>query len=122
MKKPTKTFHHLRNVGPLGEGLPNMTLLQVELQDMTDVLLGRELPPIDTGLGTLMETANAYFGRAKEIEMQILDLEAHGKVLRGTHLYKFRTGPLRSFIDLSKAAWELGSRRVSLAQMEGGPG
>jgi hypothetical protein len=89
---------------------------------MRDVLLGRTPPPVDRGVLTLMEVADAYFARAKEMEMIILRWEADGNVIRGSKTYKFRTGELRSFIELAKGACELGSRRVTLfkALMENG--
>ena len=37
--------------------------------------------------------------------------------MRGSPLYKFRTGELRSFLDLSKRAAELGSRRLTQEQL-----
>jgi hypothetical protein len=85
---------------------------------MRDVLMGRIKPPIDNGVMTLMEVADAYFARAKEIEEIILRAETQGSVLRGTHTSKFRTGELRSFLELSKAAAELGSRRVTAARLQ----
>lgn len=89
-----------------------------ELAEMTDVLLGRQDPPIDRGVLTLMEVADAYYARAKEMEMLILQAEADGTVLKSSRTYKFRTGQLRSFIDMAKYAIELGSRRVTAERME----
>jgi hypothetical protein len=37
--------------------------------------------------------------------------------MRGSPLYKFRTGELRSFIELSKKCAELGSRRLTQEQL-----
>lgn len=82
---------------------------------MLDVLLGREAPPIDMGPGTLAEVANAYYARGKEIEMILLRHELNGEISRGSVQAKFRTGELRSFIDIAKAAYELGSRRLTMA-------
>lgn len=92
--------------------------LRIELQEMTDVLLGREAPPIDTGVSTLMEVAEAYHARGKEIEMQFHNAEADGVILKGSAHYKFRTSTLRSFIELCKGAMELGSRRVTTLKIE----
>lgn len=77
------------------------------------MLLGHHQPPIDNGTMTLMEVANAYYSRALAIQMAIQRAEADGTVLKGTGPYKFRTGELRSFIELAKGAAELGSRRVT---------
>jgi len=75
--------------------------------------MGRKEPPINNGVITLFEVADAYFARAKELEQIIMRAEADGAVLRGSKTYKFRTGELRSFIELAKGAAELGSRRVT---------
>lgn len=92
--------------------------MRIELQEMTDVLLGREQPPIDAGILTLMEVAEAYHARAREMEMQLHEAESDGHVLKDSKHYRFRTGQLRSFIELSKRAMELGSRRLTAAQVE----
>ena len=99
----------------LSEGLPNLTVLQEELQDMTDVLMGRVSPPVKLRDRTLalMEVADAYFARASEIKMHIHRLEREGRVLRGTPLYQFRTGELATFMEMSKRAADLGSRRLT---------
>ena len=89
-----------------------------ELWSMTDVLLGRDEPPIDIGVGTLMEVAEVYHARASEMEMQIQELEREGKVMKGDELYKLRTGQLRTFTEMTKKTIDLGSRRVTLANME----
>lgn len=99
----------------LNEGLPNIAVLQEELQDYTDVLLGRVEPPVKLRDRTLalMECSDAYFARASEIKMLIHGLEREGKVLRGTALYQFRTGELATFMEMSKRAADLGSRRLT---------
>lgn len=102
----------------LGEGVDSLHDLRVELDEMTDVLMGRVPPPVDRGILTLHEVADAYYARAKEMEGKILQAEADGTVLRGTKTYKFRTGQLRSFIEMAKGAAELGSRRVTAAKFE----
>jgi hypothetical protein len=103
----------------VGEGLPNLTMLRQELQDYTDVLLGRESPPRGTRGRTLslMECADAYFARASEVKMQIQRLEAEGRVMRGSAHYKFRTGELQTFMDMARKASELGSRRLTEATL-----
>ena len=87
-----------------------------ELQCHVDILLGRVEPPIDAGVMTLMELAEAYHARAKEMEMEIHDAERQGAVTRGSGAYKFRTGKLRSFTELASKTIELGSRRVTYQQ------
>lgn len=84
-----------------------------ELDDYKDILLGRMDPPVDRGVLTLMECAEAFHARAKEMEMELLELEADGAVIRGSRPYKFRTGKLRSFIELCSKTIDLGSRRVT---------
>lgn len=97
----------------------NVTVLASELQDMIDVLHGREDPPYPANrVESLAEVAGAYYSRAKEIEIQILRGEREGYVMSTSALSKFRKGELRSFIELAKLTYELGSRRITLAQME----
>lgn len=92
--------------------------LSRELKDMMDVLLGREEPPVDTGISTLMEVAEAYHARAKEMEAMIHEWEREGVVAKGSSMYRFRTGQLRSFIELAKGSMDLGSRRVTALKTE----
>jgi hypothetical protein len=98
---------------PLGDGLPSLTTLVGELQDMTDVLLGREEPPINAGNITLMEVADAYFARASEITQLLQKAEREGQVTKGSAHYKFRTGELRTFLEMARRAADLGSRRLT---------
>jgi hypothetical protein len=110
----------LRNipVPDVPPGSLNLSLLRTELQDYLDVLLGREMPPINTGVSTLAEVASVYLGRAREIEMLIYQGEMSGLYTKGGSHYKYRTGELRSFIDLVRNAYEMGSRRITVAQQE----
>ena len=94
----------------------NVNEMSRELSEYVDILLGRIEPPIDAGVLTLMECAEAFHARAKEMEMEILDAERTGAVTRGSGPYKFRTGKLRSFTELASKTIELGSRRVTYAQ------
>lgn len=88
-----------------------------EVLEMTDTLLGRTPPPINHGALTLFETADAFYARAMELTMLIQHGEREGTFKRGSHYYKFRTGELRSFLELSKRAADLGSRRLTEEQM-----
>ena len=101
----------------VGEGLPNLTQIQEEIQDYWDVLLGRAEPPVKVRGRTLalMEVADTYFARASEIKAQIHRLEREGKVLRGTPLYQYRVGELATFLDMAKRTADLGSRRLTEA-------
>jgi hypothetical protein len=98
---------------PVGTGLPDIDDLYDELLHYTDVLLGRADPEISSPYLALMEIASAYYARALEVEMQIHMLEQQNKVVRGSPLYKFRTGQLRSFIEMAKRMADLGSRRLT---------
>jgi hypothetical protein len=113
---PGKTTTSVRAI-KLGDAV-NIHELHEELRDMNDVLLGRAPPPIDTGISTLMEVAEAYHARAREMEQYLHHAEAEGTVLRGSRQYKFRTGELRSFIELARSAMDMGSRRITTLQME----
>lgn len=106
----------LRDV-PLKYGLPPVDDLVKELAGYTDVLLGRVSPPIDNGVATLMEVANAYFARACELDMLIHEGEREGDIFKGSDYYKFRTGELRTFLELTKRSFELGSRLITVEQM-----
>ena len=96
----------------IGEGY-DLDQMKRELDDYMDVLLGRQDPPIDVGVMTLMEVAEAYHARACEIEMELKEMEAEGVIMKGTRLYHFRTGKLRTFIELTNKTIDLGSRRVT---------
>lgn len=97
-----------------------------EFLGYAEVLLGREEPPLDSPYLQLAEVAAAYHARAREVEMLIHIGENDGSIWKGSKLYKFRTGALNSFIEMSKRLYDLGSRRLTqeslLAQqrLEGG--
>lgn len=93
--------------------------MREEVRNYTDVLLAREDPPMNFGILTMMELADVYGARAREMEMEIQDAEAQGVVLRGSKAYRFRTGMLRTFIELADHASSLGSRRLTALDMEG---
>ena len=98
---------------PLGSGLPDVDELIEELLGYTDVLLGRVDPPVQSPYLTLMEIASAYYARALEIEMMIHGEEQARRVVRGSPHNKFRTGQLRSFLEMAKKLADLGSRRLT---------
>lgn len=100
----------------LGSGLPPLAEIRDELEDMRAVLLGEVEPPMRMGIMTLMETAEAYFSRACDIEQQILRAKAEG---RSTRQYdQLRTQEIRSFKEQAKSATELGSRRITAANLQ----
>lgn len=124
---PNVQFGQTLTAVRVGVGLPNVEQLKDELLHYANVLLGREPSPVESPYLTMQEVAVAYHSRAREIEMMIYDGEREGAIMRGSALYKFRTGSLASFIELSKRCAELGSRRMSQEQLlhdqrlEGGP-
>lgn len=103
----------------LGSGANNALALSAELEDMRDVLMGRETVPAGITVGplALMEVAEAYFGRASEIEQIILKGEREGTIAASSALSRFRKGELRSFKEMAKSAAELGSRRLTAASL-----
>jgi hypothetical protein len=101
----------------VGVGLPDVEALEEELEGYMDVLMGRVPPPIDAGFLTLQEVADAYYARANEIQYLILKAERKGAVFKGHTYYKFRTGQLRSFLELTKGASQVGSRRLTQARL-----
>lgn len=80
---------------------------------MTDMLIGRADPPIQVGHLTLMEVADGFYARAAELTMLIQKGEREGRITKGSEFYKFRTGELRTFMELAKRAADLGSRRLT---------
>lgn len=90
-----------------------------EIALYVDMLLGRVDPPFDHGVMTLMELAEACHARAREMEMELLEKEHEGVILKNTMPYYFRVGKLRSFIELAKRTIDLGSRRVTYWKEEG---
>lgn len=102
----------------MGEGVLALSELRSEIDGYVQVLMGRVEPPIDNGEMTLMEYANAVYSRAMEITMMLQRAEADGHVLKGSKHYKFRTGELRTFTEMALRAIDLGSRRVTWAQLE----
>ena len=97
----------------VGDGF-NLSDLQVELDGYMDILLGRLDPPNENGPMTLMEFSNAVYSRLREIEVAVLRGESDGTVTKGSRIYRFRTGELRSAIEMFDKAQDLGSRRVTL--------
>lgn len=95
------------------EGIGDVDDLFEECAQYANVLLGREDPPIDSPYLQLAELAAAYHARMREIEALILNAERRGEIKRGDDLYKFRTGSLHSFIELTKRLYDLGSRRLT---------
>lgn len=102
----------------VGQEILSTSGVSSELQDYVDVLLGRRPPPEDYGVIALFEIASAYLARALEIKMALHRAEREGVVKRGEPMYRLRTGELEDFIELAKNACELGSRRVTVANME----
>lgn len=101
----------------VGIGLPSLEQLEHEIDEMVDVLMARVDAPVESPYLALMEVATAYFARAQEIDLLIHRAEREGVVFRGTDYYRFRTGELRSFIELARKCAELGSRRLSQEQL-----
>ena len=106
--------HRLTDVDVL-DGLPSVDELHDELLGYANVILGRADPPLqlDGFYLDLMEVAAAYYARAKEIDMLIHWEEQNRRVIRGSPYYKFRTGQLRSFMEMAKMMADLGSRRLT---------
>lgn len=104
----------------VGEGLPSVSALVHELDGYLEVLLGRCDPPDPikgSHIDALMEYASTVHARGMEIELMLHKLEREGHITRGSQLYKFRTGELRTFNEIAKRASDLGSRRVTVEQM-----
>lgn len=116
IRKPDRSdvqFGHKLSSVPVGLGLPTVDELWEEISGYTDVILGRSESPINSPYLALAEVATAYYCRAQEIDGAIHAGERSGDIVKGSPYYRFRTGELRSFIELSKKAAELGSRRLT---------
>ena len=103
---------------PLKKGLSDVNELHDEINEYINVLMGHINPPISDGIDTLFEVSSTYLARAKEIEIKLLERERSGNISSGDELKKFRTGELRSFIELCKSAQNQGSRRITMALSE----
>jgi len=108
---------HIRAVKVGDIPLPSLPKMVKELNEMKDVLLGREEPPVNLGLLTLQEVADSYFARASEWVIEILEREREGDITSSSALSKFRKGEVRAFLEMCKYAASLGSRRVSWEQL-----
>jgi hypothetical protein len=103
---------------PVKKGLSSAEELHIEFSEYIDVLMGHINPPIADGVDTLFEVSSTYLARAKEIEIKLLERERASKIDTSDELKKFRTGELRSFIELCKSAQNQGSRRITVALSE----
>ena len=102
----------------LTQGLSSAEELHDEISTYVNVLLGHESPPIEDGVETLFELSSAYLARARGIEIKLLERERSNSVATSDDLKRFRTGELRSFIDLCKRSQDQGSRRITIALSE----
>lgn len=112
IRLPRISGQFLRDV-PINQGLGSVEELSQEIDSYMDVLMGRTQPPVDNGVLTLMEVADAYYARGMEITYRLQELERSGGTFRGSDFYKFRTGELRTFTEIARRAAELGSRRLT---------
>ena len=103
---------------PVKKGLSSAEELHIEFSEYIDVLMGHINPPIADGVDTLFEVSSTYLARAQEIEIKLLERERASKIDTSDELKKFRTGELRSFIELCKSAQNQGSRRITVALSE----
>ena len=106
--KPEHGFRYFK----VGEGF-NLHDLQLEIDEYMEIALGREDPPYDNGPMTLMEFANAVYARLVEMEVAIHRAEVDGTIIKGSRIYRFRTGELRSAQELFSKMQDLGSRRLT---------
>lgn len=98
-------------------GLPGVPELEAEIREYVAVLTGHQEPPFDMGIITLMEVGNAYFARLNELRILILQAERSGAVDKSSPYAKIRTGDLAIAADLAKRCTDVGSRRLSHAQL-----
>lgn len=89
-----------------------------EVDGYWSVLTGRTKPPIDNGIMTLMEYSHTVFARCSYLYARIQRAEQEGGIARGSPMYRFRTGELRTMVEVARQAISLGSRRLTYAKME----
>ena len=106
-------FSRRLNEVPVGNHIADVDELWDEIQGYIDVLLGRKESPVSSPYLAMAEVATAYYSRGQELDALIHAGEREGVIIRGSSLYKFRTGELRSFLELAKRCAELGSRRLT---------
>jgi hypothetical protein len=106
-------FSHSLIEVKLAYGLPDMADLEAEIDGMVAVLLGHEPSPINSPYLSMMEVATAYHARGQELDMMIHRGERNNDINKANPYYKFRTGELRAFLELSKRCADLGSRRLT---------
>lgn len=102
----------------LGAGLPTLEACFDELTGYAEHLLtfvGDDVPLGKTM--DLLEVASAYLARAYDLERRIYQREQTLTLARGSAEQRFRTGALESFICQAKVLRDLGSRRLSFAQL-----
>jgi hypothetical protein len=103
----------------MAEGLPALSVLEAEVMDMWDVLLGREPSPVnERRTDAMLEVANAYFARASEIAALILKAEREGNLVASSGYSRFRKGELRLFMDVATKTADMGSRRITMKSLQ----
>lgn len=113
------TAQHTSTLTPVRLGTQDLDYEELveEFLGYADVLLGRAPSPVHSPYLELMEVATAYHSRGREVEMLILTEEQNGRVIKGSNLYRFRTGQLDSFIEMARKCIDLGSRRLTQEQI-----
>ena len=102
----------------LGHGLPTLEECFDELTGYATDLARYYDPEIPFGnTNDLLEVASAYLARAYDLERLLHQREQVHKLPRGCPEQRFRTGALESFICQAKVLRDLGSRRLSFAQL-----
>jgi hypothetical protein len=102
----------------LGHGLPTLEECFDELKMYAEDLARYYDPDVPIGNTLdLLEVATAYLARAFDIERQLHQREQILSLPRGCPEQRFRTGALESFISQAKVCRDLGSRRLSFAQL-----
>ena len=119
VKEARESILSSRNYEPpglefLGKGSRSLREMEAELEEYWNILLLRQPYPIDNGVLSLMETAVAIYTRCCEITAALQEAEYNGSVPKGSHFYKFRTGPLRSLTEASSRCIDMGSRRITV--------
>lgn len=102
------------DLGFLGKHANSLRGLEAEIEEYWNILLFRQPYPVANGVMSLMESAVAIHSRCCEIAGSLQEAEYNGSVPKGSHFYKFRTGPLRSLTEASSRCIDMGSRRITV--------
>ncbi len=97
--------------------LPDVNDWADELEQMELVLMLKLPLPVDDPRVGLLVTAGSYHTRASSMKRTIQRLEREGTISRSHDLVKFRTGELRTFMEMASKVFDSASRALTAAKL-----